>query len=201
VGVVALTGVVAVAGVVRGWEGPVEGVEGMVALLLALRLTLSSCSKLQGNNACQSGSESVAMICTGTKRRYGLLYKLLLCYGKCSSVYTVAECNSTTARLCTAHDLTCVESPECVIWGVACIVCHVQGIIWLLPSEDYKGAIAAIAEALADYPVDCQAITNVCQLFRQLGTAKCFLQNDDMCQCHHELMQDVVTSRIWQPCV
>ena len=36
-GVVALTGVVAVAGVVRGWEGPVEGVEGMVALLLALR--------------------------------------------------------------------------------------------------------------------------------------------------------------------
>ncbi len=63
VGVVALVG---------GWEGQVEGVEEMVALLLALRLTLSNCSRLQGNSACQSGSESVATTCTGTNEKVRL---------------------------------------------------------------------------------------------------------------------------------
>ena len=57
VGVVALVG---------GWEGQVEGVEEMVALLLSLCLTLSNYSRLQGNSACQSGSESIAMTCAGT---------------------------------------------------------------------------------------------------------------------------------------
>ena len=86
--------------------------------------------------------------------------------------------SGTTARLCNTHTLTCVESPECVVWGVARVVRHVQGVIWLLPCEGYKGAIAAIAEALAHCPIHCQAIASVCQLFRQLGTPKCFLQND-----------------------
>ncbi len=113
---------------------------------------------------------------------------IMLSYGKCSSVCTLAEYNATTAKLCTSHDLTCIESPECVIWGVACIVCHVQGGIWLLPFEGYKGAVAAIAEALADCPIDCQATANVCQLFRQLGTTKRFLQNKHTWQCHCELI-------------
>ncbi len=90
--------------------------------------------------------------------------------------------------MCTAHTLTCIESPECIVWGVACVVCHVQGVIWLLPFEGYKGAIAAIAEALAHYPVDCQAIADVCQLFRQLGAPKCFLQHDHMRQVRAEVM-------------
>jgi len=132
--------------------------------------------------------------------RYCSLYKLLRCHGTCSRVCTLAERNGTAARLCTAHTLTCIESPECVIWGVACVVCHVQGVIWLLPFEGYKGALAAIAEALAHYPIYCQAIANVCQLFRQLGTPKCFLQHDHLRQYCAELMQAaVVTTCIWQP--
>ncbi len=62
-------GVVALVG---GWEVQVEGVEEMVALLLTSHLTLSNYSRLQGNSACQSGSESVAMTCTGTSEKVQL---------------------------------------------------------------------------------------------------------------------------------
>ena len=49
-----------------------EGVEEMGALLLAVRLTLSNYSRLQGKTACQFGPESVAMTCTGANEKVRL---------------------------------------------------------------------------------------------------------------------------------
>lgn len=146
----------------------------------AIGLTLSSFSKLQGNSACQSGAEMIAMTCTGRNEEVRLAVQASAFTWQLQQILHFGFlCKVEVQPDCAIHiHLPALRAQNVLFWGVARVVRHVQGVIWLLPCEGYKGAIAAIAEALAHCPIHCQAIASVCQLFRQLGTPKCFLQND-----------------------
>lgn len=49
---------------------------------------------------------------------------------------------------------------------------HVQREVWRLPLEGCDMGSAVVVESLADGAIDCQAIADLCQLFRDLSTAE-----------------------------